>query len=140
MDDAANADRIPLQLIQGCLVASIQVDLTDAILERFREELLERIASTRVHGVVLDVSGVRIMDRTEFDMLKTTMNMTAVMGARSVIVGLRPGIVSALVEMDVDIRNVRAALNLDDALAMLRQPTTLAEGVDPPPRRPGRQR
>jgi len=120
MNDTASADRIPLQLIQGCLVASIQVDLTETVLGAFREELLERIGRTHVRGVVLDVSGVPVMDRSDFEMLKTTMTMAAVMGATPVIVGLRPGIVSALVDLDVDIRNVRAALNLDDALSLLR--------------------
>ncbi len=119
MDDTAATNRIPLQLIQGCLVASIQVDLTEQVLGHFRQELLERIASTRVHGVVLDVSGVEVMDCTDFEMLKTTMSMASVMGATPIIVGLKPGIVSALVDMEVDTRDVRAALNLDDALRML---------------------
>jgi rsbT antagonist protein RsbS len=120
MTDKAGSDRIPLQLIQGCLVASIQVDLTDRVLNRFRRELLARIGSTHVHGVVLDVSGVDIMDSIDFDMLKTTMTMASIMGASPVIVGLKPGIISALMDMDVDIRGVCAALNLDDALQILR--------------------
>ncbi len=119
MSDKADSDRIPLQLIQDCLVASIQVDLTEGVLKRFRQELLARIASTHVHGVVLDVSGVDVMDSVDFEMLKTTMTMASVMGASPVIVGLKPGIVSALMDMDVDTRGVRAALNLDDALRML---------------------
>ena len=60
-------ERIPLQLIQGCLVASIQVDLSDMVLKQFRQELLERIASERVHGVVLDVSGVDVMDTIDYE-------------------------------------------------------------------------
>ncbi len=119
MDSKATSDRIPLQLIQGCLVASIQIDLTERVLSLFREELLDRIASTHVHGVVLDVSGVEVMDSTDFDMLRTTMTMASVMGATPVIVGLKPGVVSALVDMDVETRGVRAALNLDDALQFL---------------------
>ncbi len=119
MDEKAGSDRVPLQLIQGCLVASIQIDLTDQVLSRFRQDLLARIGSAHVHGLVLDVSGVEVMDSVEFEMLKTTMTMASVMGASPVIVGLKPGIVSALVDMDVDTWDVRAALNLDDALQML---------------------
>ncbi len=131
MNHQAPTDRIPLQLIQGCLVASIQIDLTEQVLSLFRQELLGRIASTHVHGVVLDVSGVEIMDSTDFEMLKTTMTMASVMGAQPVIVGLKPGVVSALVDMDVDIRDVRAALNLDDALQLLRGPLTRPESMTP---------
>ena len=124
MDNSAASDRIPLQLIQGCLVASIQIDLTDRVLSLFRKELLERIASTHVHGVVLDVSGVEVMDSFDFEMLKTTMTMASVMGAAPIIVGLKPGVVSALVDMDVDTSDVQAALNLDDALQLLGASTT----------------
>ena len=119
MDSSVASERIPLQLIQGCLVASIQVDLSDRILDQFRRELLERIASERVHGVVLDVSGVTVMDSVDFELLKTTMTMASVMGASPIIVGLKPGIVSALRDLNVNTEGVRAALNLDDALRLL---------------------
>ncbi len=131
MDNKAATDRIPLQLIQGCLVASIQIDLTDQVLSRFRQELLERIAGAHVHGVVLDVSGVEVMDSADFEMLRTTMTMASVMGATPIIVGLKPGVVSALVDMDVDTRNVRAALNLDDALQLLGASATSAARAVP---------
>ena len=101
------------------------------ILSQFRHELLERIASERVHGVVLDVSGVTVMDSTDFELLKTTMTMASVMGASPIIVGLKAGIVSALMDMNVNTEGVRAALNLDDALRLLNDPssaqTTAAE-------------
>ena len=47
------------------------------------------------------------------------MMMASVMGAAPIIVGLKPGVVSALVDMDVDTSGVQAALNLDDALQLL---------------------
>jgi len=131
MDNKVAGDTIPLQLIQGCLVASIQIDLTGQVLRLFRDELLERIASTRVHGVVLDVSGVEIMDSADFEMLKTTMTMASVMGAAPIIVGLKPGVVSALVDMDVDTSGVQAALNLDDALQILGASATGAATAEP---------
>lgn len=118
---AVVAERIPIQSIRGCLVASIQIDLTEAVLKGFRDELLDLIGRSRVRGVVLDVSGVEVMDSVDYELLRSTMSMASVMGAAPVIVGLKPGIVSALVDMEVDIRDVRAALNLDDALKMLEQ-------------------
>ncbi len=131
MDNQAAIDRIPLQLIQGCLVASIQIDLTDKVLSLFRKELLARIASAHVHGVVLDVSGVEVMDSADFEMLRTTMTMASVMGATPIIVGLKPGVVSALVDMDVDTSGVQAALNLDDALQILGASATGAATAEP---------
>jgi hypothetical protein len=41
------------------------------------------------------------------------------MGAESVLVGMRPGVVSALIEAGADADGLRAASNLDAAFAML---------------------
>jgi hypothetical protein len=41
------------------------------------------------------------------------------MGAESVLVGLSPGIVSALIEAGADVDGLRAAINLDAAFVLL---------------------
>ena len=109
-----------MQVIQGCLVVSVQIELTEELLSRFQKNLLERIRSTRVNGVVLDVSGVEIMDSFDFATLRGTITMASIMGAKSILVGLKPGIVSALIDMDVDVSRIHTALNVDDALRILR--------------------
>jgi hypothetical protein len=45
--------------------------------------------------------------------------MSTIMGAESVLVGLRPGVVSALIEAGADVDGLRAAINLDAAFALL---------------------
>ena len=45
--------------------------------------------------------------------------MTNIMGAESVLVGMRPGVVSALIEAGAEVDGVRAAIDLDAAFAML---------------------
>ena len=119
MTGSTHLTTIPMQIIQGCLVASVQVELTEDLLREFQQELLERISTSHVKGVVLDVSGVKVMDSLDFEVLRDTMTMASIMGAKPIIVGIRPGIVSALIDMDVDVSRVRAALNVDDALKML---------------------
>ena len=39
MADDATAVRIPLQLLRGCVVASIQVELSPGVLDRFQRDL-----------------------------------------------------------------------------------------------------
>lgn len=132
MTQSTHLTAVPMQVIQGCLVASIQVELSEDLLRQFQEQLLERIGSTRVQGVVLDVSGVEVMDAMDFEMLRSTMAMAEIMGAKPMLVGLKPGIVSALVDMDVEISRVRAALNVDDALRMLSAPSHASDSRDNP--------
>ena len=67
--------RVPLQVSQGCVIASIQVDLTEEILRRFREDLLELVHTSGASGIVLDVSGIEVMDHQDFEGLRSTMAM-----------------------------------------------------------------
>ena len=111
--------RIPISLTHGCLVASIQVDLDEEILAAFRRDLLQRIHDSNAAGVILDVSGVALMDAEDFEALRGCIAMADLMGARSIVVGLQPGVVSALVDMEVDTDGVEATLDLEEAFRRL---------------------
>jgi rsbT antagonist protein RsbS len=115
----ADIPGVAMQLSRGVVVASIQVDLDDDVLARFREDLLERIHETGSKGVIFDVSGLNTLDSEEFDALRRIMEMTGLMGAESVLVGLQPGIVSALIETDADVDGLRTAIDLDAGFALL---------------------
>ena len=60
--DTTGLPRIPLQLSQNPVVASIQIDLNEEILHQFRRDLLEKLHATGARGVILDVSGVEVME------------------------------------------------------------------------------
>ena len=122
--------RVAMQLSRGVVVASIQVDLDDDVLARFREDLLERIHETGSKGVILDMSGLETLDFQEFAALRRIMDMTRLMGAESVLVGLKPGVVSALIEMGADVDGLRAAINLDAGFALLEPEPSSAEELD----------
>ena len=115
----ADIPGIALQVSRDVVVASIQVDLDDAVLDRFREDLLHRIQVTGSRGVIFDVSGLETLDSSEFAALRRIITMCTIMGAESVLVGLRPGVVSALIEAGADVDGLQAAINLDAAFALL---------------------
>jgi rsbT antagonist protein RsbS len=118
---ADRGSRIPLQLAQQCVVASIQVDLDDRVLATFREELLEFLRRSGARGVILDLSGVAVMDREEFGALRDTMRMALLMGATTIVSGMQPGVVSALIDLDADTDGVLATATLDDAFALMQE-------------------
>ena len=119
MNEHLSTPRIPMQLSRRCLVASLQIDLDEAVLVQFREDLLHRVQETTPRGVIFDVTGLEIMDATDFEALRRTMNMVRLMGSQPVIAGLNPGIVSALMDHDADLTGVVAMMNLDDAFRHL---------------------
>jgi rsbT antagonist protein RsbS len=123
-----------MQLSRGVVVASIQVDLDDDVLARFREDLLGRIHETGSKGVILDMSGLEMLDSEEFAALRRIMDMTSLMGAEPVLVGLKPGVVSALIETGADVDGLRTAIDLDAGFALFEpeprlepEPSTAAE-------------
>ena len=116
---ASSVQRIPLQVARGCVVASIQIDLNPEVLPQFRSDLLECVQKSRASAVILDVSGIDILDMDDFKGLRSTMEMAQVMGARTILSGLKPGVVSALIDLGADPEGVTAVLNLDDAFRLL---------------------
>ena len=118
---AADVPRVAIQVSREVVVASIQVDLDDDVLARFREDLLQRVHDTGSRGVILDISGLATLDSHEFAALRRIMTTSEILGAESVLVGMRPGVVSALIEAEADVDGLRAAFDLDAAYAMLEQ-------------------
>ncbi|MGK7875308.1 MAG: STAS domain-containing protein [Xenococcaceae cyanobacterium] len=115
-----NQQYIPLQISHNCVVASIQIDLTQELLQQLRQDLLEKLYASKARGVIIDVSGVEIIDFTDFTELRNIIDMVAMMGAKTVISGLNPGVISALVDLDAEIDGINAALNLDDAFVLIK--------------------
>ena len=127
----ADIPGVAIQVSRNIVVASIQVDLDDDVLARFRDELLHRLHETGSPGVILDVSGLETLDSSEFSALRRIITMCTIMGAETVLVGLRPGVVSALIEAGADVDGLQAAINLDAAFAILQpEPESEAE-ADP---------
>lgn len=130
MSNYADTPGVAIQVSRDIVVASIQVDLDDEVLARFREELLRRVQETGSRGVILDVSGLETLDSAEFSALRRIMTMISIMGAQAVLAGLRPGVVSALMEAGADTDGLRAAIDLDAAFAMLQpEPATESESA-----------
>lgn len=115
MSDSSGVSKIPLQVLRGCIVASIQIDLSGEVLRQFQKDLLALLQSTGATGVILEVSGVEILDLEDFNALRRTTQMAAIMGARTIMVGLQSGVVSSLVTLGADIEEIHGALSFEDA-------------------------
>jgi rsbT antagonist protein RsbS len=108
-----------MQLSRNVVVASIQVDLDDDVLAVFENDLLGRVHESNSHAVILDVSGLETLDSQEFAGLRRIMSIVSIMGCESILVGLQPGVVSALIEMEADVEGLQTAIDLDAAFELL---------------------
>jgi rsbT antagonist protein RsbS len=110
LDDsfAAGASATSMQMTRGSLVVALQREFEEQWLLRLQRDLLDTIQRSGVRRIVLDATAVETMDSVDFRVLRQTLDMVGLMGAVAVVVGLGPGIVSALVTMDVDVSGLRA--------------------------------
>jgi rsbT antagonist protein RsbS len=98
------------------IIAVLQGNLDEAALEEVQQRLLGGLAErSGVRGVVIDVSGVTLLDADEFVRLRQIMSMVDLMGSRCMAIGLRPGIAAALAQLDVPTAGFSAAISLDAA-------------------------
>jgi len=101
------------------LIASIQSDLSDGQVVALRDELTERVGRYRTRGVIVDVAGLDVIDSFVARSLRSIALTTRLRGAQTVIVGIQPDVAIALVQFDLNLEPLRAALDLDEALALL---------------------
>lgn len=118
MDDHDGA-RVPIQVTRGCVVAGVQVDLSPGLLARLQVDVLERVASSGARGVVVGLDGVELLDQEDWRALRRLAGKVRLLGARTVLTGLRPEVVCALVDLDVDLDGIDGALDLDAAFRLL---------------------
>ena len=111
--------QIAITRVHGCLVANMQVDLTPEVREVLRDSLLQRLEHTKADGVVLDFSGLTVMDVVEFEEIRKLVETVEFLGARCVVVGLNPGIVRYLVMANANTDDFQSMLGLEDALRWL---------------------
>lgn len=114
----ADTAGVAIQVSRGIVVAFVQVDLDENVIARFQADLLGRIQQTEARGAIIDLSGLEIIDSGEFAALRRVISAATIMGTRTVLVGLRPGVVSSLIEAGVEVDGLVAAVSLDAAFAM----------------------
>jgi len=91
----------------------------DAVAEAFQADVLSEIERRGTTGLVVDISGLDMVDTYVARILAETGRMAKLMGTSTVLVGMRPEVAATLVRMGYDMAGVRTALDLDDGLALL---------------------
>ncbi len=115
----AGVERVSLTLIDGNIVATVQVDLVDAVLRQFGEDVLATIQKTRARALMIDLSSIHIMDVYDFEALRGVAKMASLMGTQTILVGLRPGVAANLAELEAETEGFLAARTVEHALELL---------------------
>jgi rsbT antagonist protein RsbS len=114
------ASPIPILRQGPNLIASLQSVLSDEEWLGLRNELAHRVHETRSRGVIIDVSSVDLIDSFATRMLRSIAQITRLRGADTVIVGIAPEVAFAMVQLGLTLEDINTALDLDEAIEVLR--------------------
>ena len=103
------------------IIVPIQVELHDRAALKLQEDILAKIETTGADGLIIDVSTVGIVDSFLGRLLGETSKMAGLMGAATVLVGMKKEVVITLIQLGMIISDLHTALNLEDGLALLEQ-------------------
>ena len=112
---------IPIMRIDDTLLVSLHGDLDDATVIRVEEQLTREVARTHASGMLLDVSGLSVVDSFIARVLARVVAMIRLLGAQAAIVGIQPAVAITLVELGVPMDRLDTALNVEQGLALLRR-------------------
>lgn len=117
MDPQHNS--IPIIELWGRLVVPLQGDVTDSQMDALQERLLTHIRNRGARGLVIDASGVWLMDSHLCAVLGRIAGAARLMGTRPVLSGLSPSVVMTLDQMGIALEGIDTALGLESALERL---------------------
>jgi anti-anti-sigma regulatory factor len=107
---------IGVTLVRGCVVSTLPAQLGPNSINALRSRIMDAVQQHRAQAVLVDCGMLQVMDSAEFAELRAALVTAGLLGARSMVVGLRPGIVAHLINADVDVVGLETALTLEDGL------------------------
>jgi len=110
---------VPILKQRNYLIASVQAVLTDQDLVNLRDRLVAQVGRFRSVGVILDVTGLDVMDSFSVRTLRDMAHMIRLRGADTVIVGIQPEVAFSMVQLGLSLEGVPTALDLEEGLAYL---------------------
>jgi rsbT antagonist protein RsbS len=114
-------DKIPILKLGNHLLVTIQVDLYDRLALTLETDLINKVKETEAKGVLIDISAVSIVDSFMGRILGNIAQMSKILDAVTVVVGMQPAVAITLVELGLTLKGVHTALNVEQGMRLLNE-------------------
>jgi rsbT antagonist protein RsbS len=114
-------ERIPILKMGEFLLVTIQVDMHDRLALTLQDDLTALIVKHRIHGVLIDISTLEMVDSFIGRMLGTIASMARLLDADTVVVGMQPSVAITLVELGLSLKGIRTALDVEKGMVVLQE-------------------
>ena len=103
------------------LLVTIQVDLYDRLALGLESDLVRMISKYESKGVLIDVSAVSIVGSFMGRILGNIAQMSKILDAQTVVVGMQPAVAITLIELGLPMTGVQTALNVEKGMKLLQE-------------------
>jgi len=84
--------------------------------QQMQERLLEAVSQSQARFVILDITGVEVVDTATADHFLKIVGATELLGARCILTGIRPSVAQTLVRVGVDLSRLSTYGSLKQGL------------------------
>ena len=113
--------QVPIMQIGDTLLTSLQGDLDDRAVMAIEDRLTSEVARRNPAGVLIDVSGLTMIDSFIARVIARMVGMVRLLGSVVAVVGIQPAVAITLVELGVPMGHLDTALNAEQGLALLKR-------------------
>ena len=112
---------IPILKIDDFLIVSLHGQFNDKSVLRLQDDIVKRVVRSKAKGVILDVSGLSVIDSFIARFIVQTAESSRTVGAKTVLTGILPEMAMTIVEFGLNFKKVLTALNLQKGIDLLRR-------------------
>jgi rsbT antagonist protein RsbS len=123
-------NRIPIIKLWSILLVTLHGEIDDEVARNLSTDVLARIHREGASGLVVDITGLWILDSHLCSILAELASAALLMGARTLISGMNPEMAITLETMGVRLGDVVTTLDLESALHELGVRHAIEEGFD----------
>jgi rsbT antagonist protein RsbS len=102
--------------VRDILMVTMPPDPDDSTIAALQEKVLTAMEKHSSKALVLDISAVETLDSFFARTVSETAQMVALMGGRTIIVGMQPAVAVTATQMGLTLGNIEAALTVERAL------------------------
>jgi len=97
---------LSVHISNGCLVVPVQGDVDDERIQSIQKKILDNVNKQNVKGVVIDLSGVRMLEPYYAGIIDKTAKMINLLGAKTIISGINPGVAISLLDSNFEFEEI----------------------------------
>ncbi|KPL85202.1 STAS domain-containing protein [Herpetosiphon geysericola] len=111
-----------IPVLPRVLIAPLIGEMAADHAQSLKNDIFAAIERVHAHTIILDITGVSLIDQVVAETIIQIAQASRLLGTQTILVGLRPEVATALVNLNLQVNMVKNYLTLEKAMQPLLQP------------------